>query len=297
MAHVLFPLPRLDFDPTEVAVSWAVLSRLGHRVSFATPDGLAAECDPIMISGRGLDPWSPVPLLGQIRFLGLMLRANAQARRAYQAMVEDPAFRSPATWSNVRASDYDAILLGGGHRARGMREYLESDVLQRLVVDFFAADKPVAAICHGLVLAARSKTPAGKSVLFGRRTTALTWQQERTASLFAHIGRLWDRNYYRTYPERPGEAAGYRSVQQEVLRALANATDFVDVPASDPDFKRKTSGLSRDTFDDPRPAWVVRDGRFVSARWPGDTHTFAKTFAQVLDETAVPSPEVAEASS
>jgi hypothetical protein len=37
-------------------------------------------------------------------------------------------------------------------------------------------------------------------------------------------------------------------------------------------------------LDDDRPAWVVRDGSYVSARWPGDVHTFARTFAAVLDE-------------
>ena len=33
---------------------------------------------------------------------------------------------------------------------------------------------------------------------------------------------------------------------------------------------------------DSRPAWVVRDGNYVSARWPGDVHTFAHTFAQLF---------------
>jgi hypothetical protein len=28
----------------------------------------------------------------------------------------------------------------------------------------------------------------------------------------------------------------------------------------------------------------VRDGNYVSARWPGDAHTFAKTFAAMLSE-------------
>ena len=28
----------------------------------------------------------------------------------------------------------------------------------------------------------------------------------------------------------------------------------------------------------PNPAWVVRDGNYVSARWPGDVFTFAQTF-------------------
>jgi hypothetical protein len=28
----------------------------------------------------------------------------------------------------------------------------------------------------------------------------------------------------------------------------------------------------------------VRDGSYVSARWPGDAHTFARTFCEVLDD-------------
>jgi hypothetical protein len=72
------------------------------------------------------------------------------------------------------------------------------------------------------------------------------------------------------------------SVQQEVTRALARPEDFVDVPATDPDYRRKTSGLKRDSLDDPGPAFVVRDRNYVSARWPGDAHTFAKTFAGML---------------
>ena len=39
MATVLMPLPACDFDPTEAAVSWQVLSAAGHDVVFATPSG------------------------------------------------------------------------------------------------------------------------------------------------------------------------------------------------------------------------------------------------------------------
>ena len=38
----------------------------------------------------------------------------------------------------------------------------------------------------------------------------------------------------------------------------------------------------RDTWDDDRAAFVVRDGDYVSARWPGDAYTFAKIFAAQL---------------
>lgn len=282
MAHVLVPLPSHDFDPTEIAVSWSVLTGRGHRVSFATPDGRPGEADPIMVSGRGLDPWSPLPLLGRLKLIGLLLRANADARRAYREMLAAPAFQAPARWDVVDAGNYDALLLGGGHRARGMRPFLESPALQGLVAAFFAADKPVAAICHGVLLAARSRAADGRSVLHGRKTTALTWKQEKAASALAHIGRFWDRDYYRTYLEAPGQAEGYMSVEHEVIRNLAAPGDFLDVPADDPDFTRKTGGLWRDSPADASAAFVVRDGNYVSARWPGDAHTFASRFADLL---------------
>jgi putative intracellular protease/amidase len=283
MALVVMPLPHRDFDPSEVAISWRVLTGCGHEVRFATPDGGPATADPIMLDGVGLDPWSRVPGLRRVRLIGLLLRANRDARRAYAELERDPHFCAPLRWDQASAGDFDGLVLPGGHRARGMRDYLESAVLHRLVVAFFDADKPVGAICHGVLLAARSRRADGKSVLYGRRTASLTWAQERAASALAHVGRRWDHDYYRTYIEGPGEPKGYMSVEAEVTRALAAPTDYVDVPREAPDFRRKTSGLARDSVDDSRPAWVVRDGNYVSARWPGDAHTFAARFAELLD--------------
>ena len=72
------------------------------------------------------------------------------------------------------------------------------------------------------------------------------------------------------------------SVQQEVTRALARAEDFCDVPPDDPHYRHKTSGLERDSMDDDTPAFAVQDRNYVSARWPGDAYTFARTFAGLL---------------
>jgi putative intracellular protease/amidase len=284
MATVLLPIPALDFDPTEVAVSWRVLTARGHRLVFATPEGQVAAADDIMVTGRGLDPWGAVPGLRHLTVVGRVLRANADGRRAYAELQRDPAFRSPRSWVDVGEEEFDGLLLPGGHRARGMRAYLESPVLQQLVAAFFGRDQPVAAVCHGVLLAARSQSPAtGRSVLYGRRTTALTWSLERTAWAVARRTRFWDPSYYRTYSEGPGQPAGFMSVQQEVTRALARAEDFVDVDPGAPDHRRKTSGRHRDTEADAGPAWVVRDGSYISARWPGDVHTLANTFADLLD--------------
>jgi putative intracellular protease/amidase len=284
MARVLMPLPAVDFDPTEVAVSWQQLSRDGHDVIFATPDGRAAAPDDIMIHGRGLDPWGWIPGLNRLTLIGRMLRADARGRAAMTALADDPAFATPLRWNDARAADFDALLLPGGHRARGMRAYLESPALQALVVAFFATDKPVAAICHGVLLAARSIDPAtGKSVLYGRKTTALTWALERSAATIGRISRYWDPGYYRTYADQPGQPVGYMSVQAEVTRALAHPDDFCDVAADDPDRARKSGGTSRDTPDDGRAAFVIRDGNYVSARWPGDVHLFARIFSETIN--------------
>ena len=72
------------------------------------------------------------------------------------------------------------------------------------------------------------------------------------------------------------------SVQQEVTRALARPDDFRDVPSDDPDYRRKTWASHATPSDNAAPAFVVRDGNYVSARWPGDVHTFARTFAEML---------------
>ena len=283
MARVLILLPARDFDPSEAALSWRVLTNTHHAVDFATPDGRAASADDMMLTGQGLDPWGAIPLLRNLPLIGRLMRANREARKAYAEMIADPNYLAPQRWDAVDPAAYNALLLPGGHRARGMRDYLESEILQRLVAHFFDAQKPVAAICHGVLLAARSISKrTGRSVLWGYQTTALTWAFERSAWSVARITRFWDPNYYRTYLEQAGQPEGFMSVQQEVTRALARAEDFRDVPRDGPDYRRKTSGLVRDTMDDATPAFVVRDRNYVSARWPGDVHTFAKTFAGML---------------
>ena len=205
VATVLIPIPDTDFDPTEVAVSWQVLTRHGHTVVFSTQSGASAHADDIMLTGRGLDVWSKVPGLGRAIFVGRILRANRDARAAYKHMLASPEYRRPTAWAETDLQGVDGLLLPGGHRARGMRSYIESDVVQRLVVEAFRREILVAAICHGVLLLARTVDPAtGRSVLYGHKTTALTWELERRAWRMTRLTRFWDPDYYRTYVEKPG---------------------------------------------------------------------------------------------
>jgi putative intracellular protease/amidase len=237
----------------------------------------------VMLTGEGLDLWGLILGLRRLVVIGRFLRADQNARDAYVHMEDAAEFRAPIRWDEIDLAAVDGVLLPGGHRARGMRRYLESEPLQGAVVEAFGRGMPVAAICHGVLLSARSTDPAtGRSVLYRRKTTSLTWSLERRAWHVTRITRLWDRDYYRTYKEQPGQPSGYMSVQAEVTRALAANEDFQDVSPDDPNAARKTSGRYRDTLEDERPAFVVQDGSYLSARWPGDVHTFAKRFAAIL---------------
>lgn len=287
---ILLPLPNRDFDPTEVSVPWKIITDAGHEIVFATPDGKPATADAMMLSGEGLDPWGFIPGLRRFKVIGKILRATDGARCNYKEMCGDHNFQNPVSYDDLSTGDFDGLLLPGGH-AKGIKKYLESARLQELVVDFFESGttvknhKPVGAICHGVIVPARSiSKKTGKSVLYGRKTTALTWRQEKSAwALTRYFARFWDPDYYRTYSEGPGDPKGYWSVESEVKRALHDDADFLTVPADSPDAECKL-GIKRDSPEDERPAWVVRDGNYVSARWPGDVHSFSKHFVCVLND-------------
>lgn len=245
---VLMPLPHEGFDPTESAIPWKVLTDRGVRVVFASPEGKIPTADPRMLTGEGLGQFAE------------QLRADYNARAAHVAMRKAEEFRAPLAYAALQAGDYDALLLPGGH-AEGMKVYLESATLQAFVGAFFALGRPVAAICHGVLLAARSKLPGSeRSVLHGKRTTALPKHMERLAWNLTKK-RLGD--YYRTYPVY---------VQDEVTAVLADRRDFVVGPR----------GFKRDAPEDLRPGFTVVDGRYVSARWPGDAHAFALALVEQL---------------
>jgi len=244
---ILVPIPRADFDPTEVAVPWRVLTEAGVAVRFATLNGTAGAADPRMVTGNGLGP------------LKLVLRADARGRHAYARLLDDPHFNEPLTYEQMKASDFDGLHLPGGHAA-GMKEYLESDEVHRLIAEFFAHDKPVGAICHGVVAACRSRMGDGISVLHGRRSTALPEAMELSAW---RLTRHWLGDYYRTYP---------MTVQSEVTASLASPGDFLTGPRS----------LLRDAPQRLDRGFVVRDGNYISARWPGDAHRYASELLAVL---------------
>ena len=169
MKRVLVPLPSLGSDPSEVAIPTLMLMENNIEVVFATPDGNKAEVDPRMLTGQDL---------GLLKF---SLAARKDAVNACMTLQAMDSFCQPIAYAELDCQSYDAIYLPGGHD-KTVKPYLESETLQQLIVQFFQANKLVAAICHGVVLVARSiDQQTGKSVIYHYNTTALLNKQEKLA--------------------------------------------------------------------------------------------------------------------
>jgi putative intracellular protease/amidase len=237
--HVLIPLPDHDFDPTETATPWRVCADRGWRITFATENGNVPEADHRLLMG----------------FLRGPLGAGPMGLADYKRMTQTAEYRKPIPYIDIKVDDYDALLLTGGH-APGMKQFLESKVLQESVVQFFKQGKGIGAICHGLLILARSTDPdTNKSVLYEYKTTSLTKLLEIIGycSTFWLLGRR-----FRTYDTY---------VADEVKAALKNKNQY-------------SSGWI------PFPHVVV-DRNLVSARyWLFDAMTYSVKFAEMVEEKA-----------
>lgn len=248
---ILIPIPSYGFDPTETAIPWKLLTENNFQVTFATPKGEKAEGDELMVKGKNLGIFKQV------------LRARKDAVDAYNNMTESSEFLNPIKYSDVKEQDYDSIFLPGGHD-KGVKEFLEAKELQKVIPQFFENNKKVGAICHGVILLARSIDPkTNKSVLYNYKTTCLLKSQEMMAY---NMTRLWLKDYYLTYPEV--------TVEDEVISALKDKSQFVY--GSKPMF--------RDSEYNLKPGMFVRDRNYISARWPGDIYNFTLAYIKMLKE-------------
>jgi protease I len=123
-----------DFvEDYEAMVPFQMLQMVGHNVDTVCPDKQAGESVATAIHD----------------FEG------------HQTYSEKPghAFRLNASFAEVEADEYDALVVPGGRAP----EYLQLDARVLEVVRHFArADKPIAATCHGLLILAAARVLEGR---------------------------------------------------------------------------------------------------------------------------------------
>ena len=145
----------------ELAVPYYQFLDAGVAVVIASPLGGAVPFDPSSVAATGKN--SP-----QVeRFL-----ADADAQKAVQT-TQMVATLDPAA--------FDAVFFPGGHGT--MWDLPNNPAVTKLVEKQFAANKIVAAVCHGPAGLVSAKRADGKSILFGKKVNAFTDAEEVAAGL------------------------------------------------------------------------------------------------------------------
>ena len=118
----------------EVMVPFQALQAVGHNVHAVCPDKKAGD----------------------------KVRTAVHDFEGDQTYSEKPGhnFTLNATFAEIRAEDYDALVIPGGRAPEYIR--LNEKVLE-IVRHFASADKPIAAICHGAQVLAAAGVLEGKS--------------------------------------------------------------------------------------------------------------------------------------
>lgn len=138
----------------EVVESLRVLRAAGVEVAIATPGGVRPTVDQASLEGNDFGA-------------------------AVDVIADELA--APLVLADVVGADYDAVYLPGGHGP--MADLAFDPVLGRLLVEFAAADKVVAALCHGPAGLLSAIREDGTFAFAGRELTAFTNEEERQGGI------------------------------------------------------------------------------------------------------------------
>jgi protease I len=124
-----------DFgEDYEIMVPFQTLAAVGHRVHAVCPDKAAGDSIATAIHD----------------FEGQQTYSEKRGHN----------FALNASFAEIRAEDYDALVIPGGRAPEYLR--LNPKVLE-IVRHFFTANKPVAAVCHGAQLLAAAGVLKGRT--------------------------------------------------------------------------------------------------------------------------------------
>ncbi len=138
----------------EFAIPYKQFISQGFEITIASPRGGSVPIDP---------------------------RSEPKPEEVEQTAQARSVLRQTQTLSEVRATNFDAIFLPGGHGT--MFDLPENTTLQHLLGDFANADKVIAAVCHGPAGLVGARLANGTPLVAGKTITAFTDNEERAAEL------------------------------------------------------------------------------------------------------------------
>jgi putative intracellular protease/amidase len=138
----------------EFAVPYEVFKKAGAAITVASPRGGSAPIDP-------------------------RSKPNEAEAARWQEASDKLAMTVPL--SAVKAEDFDAIFLPGGHGT--MFDFPGNRELMQLLRDFDSANKRIAAVCHAPAALVTALDAAGAPLVQGKPITGFTDSEERAVQL------------------------------------------------------------------------------------------------------------------
>jgi len=138
----------------EFALPYLQFQTNGYEVTVASPKGGKTPIDP---------------------------RSEPPEERAQEWAQARAALNNTLNLDTVKAADYAAIFMPGGHGT--MFDLPGNPSLQQLLRDFAEQDKILAAVCHGPAGLVGATLSDGRPIVAGKTITAFTDSEERAAGM------------------------------------------------------------------------------------------------------------------
>lgn len=144
----------------EFAAPYHLFKDAGAEITLASPRGGPPPLDP-----KSDDPSS-----------------QTEATRRFRADNKAVALlANTLRLGEVSAEDFDGVFYPGGHGP--LWDLAEDPVSTKLIEDTLAANKPLAAVCHGPAVLRHAKQANGESVVEGKKVTGFSNSEEAAAGL------------------------------------------------------------------------------------------------------------------
>lgn len=150
---------KTGFWSEELAAPYYALADKGIDIVLASPKGGQPPIDP-----KSEDP---------------SFQTDTTRRMEKDAVLLDK-LKNTIPLANVNMDDYDAIFYPGGHGP--LWDLAESTISQQLITDFYAANKPVAFVCHAPGVLKDVKVN-GEYLVKGKNVTGFTNTEEEAVQL------------------------------------------------------------------------------------------------------------------
>jgi len=151
---------KTGFWVEEFANPYYTLVDQGVDITIATPKGGAAP----------IDPTSSLPQ-----------NATEDTERFNKDEAVQKMIKETIALADINFEEYDAVFYPGGHGP--LWDLAEDKTSAKLIQDFYAANKPVAFVCHAPAALKHVKDANGEFLVKGKKVTGFTNEEEEAVQL------------------------------------------------------------------------------------------------------------------